>query len=136
MNCRVVPLAIDGVEGVTAIDTSFADVTVSVVLPMIVPDFAEMSVVPVATPVACPVDEIVAAAGVADSHVTMLERFFVVLSLKVPVATNCCWAPTAIEGAGGVTAIETSFGAEVELPQPTAASDPTKATAIHARTSI
>jgi hypothetical protein len=131
----VLPLAIDGIEGITAIDTNFAAVTVSVVLPMIVPCVAEMTVLPGATPVACPEDEIVAAAGVADIHVTVLETFFVVLSLKVPVATNCCWAPTAIEGEGGVTAIETSVGVDVEPPQPTAVNEPMNETAKHVRTS-
>jgi hypothetical protein len=32
----------------------------------------------------------------------------VVLSVKVPVAENCCWAPSAIDTFAGVTAIETS----------------------------
>ena len=36
MNCWLVPLAIDGVVGVTAIETSIAPVTVSVVLPVTV----------------------------------------------------------------------------------------------------
>jgi hypothetical protein len=108
---------------------------VSVVLPVIAPCIAEMTVLPGATPVACPEDEIVAAAGVADIQITVLETSFVVLSLKVPVATNCCWAPTAIEGEGGVTAIETRFGLEVEPPQPAAVNDPRNETATHVRTS-
>jgi hypothetical protein len=40
VNCCVLPLAIEGVAGVTAIDTSVAAVTVSVVLPETVPEVA------------------------------------------------------------------------------------------------
>ena len=40
VNCSVLPLAIDGFAGVTAIDTSVGGVTVSVVLPETVPDVA------------------------------------------------------------------------------------------------
>jgi hypothetical protein len=92
-NCCCVPLAIDGVAGVTAIDTSVAAVTVSVVLPLIAPLVAEMTVVPSATALARPAVpaalEIVAVAVVADAHVTVAVRLCVVASLYVPVATNC-----------------------------------------------
>jgi hypothetical protein len=40
VNCWVLPLAIDGFAGVTAIDTSVAAVTVNVVLPETVPEVA------------------------------------------------------------------------------------------------
>ena len=40
LNCCVLPLVIDGFTGVTAIDTSVAAVTVSVVLPESVPELA------------------------------------------------------------------------------------------------
>ena len=40
VNCRVLPLVIEGFTGVTAIDTSVAGVTVSVVLPETVPEVA------------------------------------------------------------------------------------------------
>src|ERR1700690_3155510 len=55
-NCCCVPLAIVGVAGVTAIDTSLAAVPVSVVLPLTAPLAAEMTVVPAATLVARPAD--------------------------------------------------------------------------------
>ena len=114
-NCCVVPLAIDGVAGVTAIDTSVAAVTVSVVLPLMAPLAAEMTVVPAATLVASPTEpaafEIVAVAVVADAHVAVAVRFCVVASLYVPVATNCCVVPFAIDGVAGVTAIDTSVAA-------------------------
>lgn len=53
MNCCVAPGAIEDVAGVTAIDTSGL-MTVKVVVPTIVPDVAEMLLVPAATPVARP----------------------------------------------------------------------------------
>ncbi len=40
VNCCVVPLGIEGLVGVTAIDTSVAAVTVSVVEPVTLPDVA------------------------------------------------------------------------------------------------
>jgi len=40
VNCCVVPLAIEGLAGVTAIDTSVADVTVKIVEPMTPPETA------------------------------------------------------------------------------------------------
>ena len=89
----MVPFAIDGVAGVTAIDTSVAAVTVRVVLPLIAPLVAEMTVVPAATLVARPAEpaafEMVAVAAVAEAQVTMAVRFCVVPSPYVPVATNC-----------------------------------------------
>src|SRR5256885_1245698 len=47
-NCTVVPFAIDGVLGVTPIDTSVAAVTVTVVEALTAPSAALTSVVPVA----------------------------------------------------------------------------------------
>jgi hypothetical protein len=40
VNCCVLPLAIDGLAGVTAIDTSVAAVTVNIVLPETLPEVA------------------------------------------------------------------------------------------------
>ena len=84
-NCCFVPLAIDGVAGVTAIEVRVAAVTVRVVLPTTVPLVAEMSVVPTATLLASPREalafEIVAVADVADAQVTVLVRSCVVASV-------------------------------------------------------
>ena len=79
-NCWLVPLAIDGAPGVTAIETRVAPVTVSVVLPLIVPSAAEMTEDPAAAAVASPVAEIVAVAVVADAHVTVAVRSLTVAS--------------------------------------------------------
>jgi len=111
VNCCVRPAAIEGFAGVTAMDTSVADVTVKVVEPEIAPDVAFIKEVPAATPVAKPPAVMVAVAGVAELHVTLAVRFCVVLLLNVPVAVNCCVRPAAIEGFAGVTAMDTSVGA-------------------------
>ena len=83
-NCCVVPFAIVGAPGVTAIETSVAVVTVSVVCPTIVPLVAEITDVPPATPVARPAAVIVAVAAVADAQVAVAVRSFVVV-----VADRC-----------------------------------------------
>ena len=108
-------MAIDGVAGVTAIETSFAGVTVSVVLPLIAPIAAEIWSCPVARAEARPFEsvafETVATVAVADAQVTLSETSCVVASSKKPVAMNCCWVPLAIDGTAGVTAIETRVAA-------------------------
>ena len=97
MNCCVIPLAIDGFAGVTAMDCSVGAVTVSNVEPTTDPEVALMVLVPAATPVANPPVPILAVAVVPDPHVTDDVRFCVLLSLKVPVAVNCCVIPFAID---------------------------------------
>ena len=114
VNCWFVPLAIDGVAGVTEMDMRTGGaVTVSVVMPLMEPLVAEMTVVPIATAVATPAEEIVAVAVVAEAQVTVGETSFVVPSLKVPVAENCCVPPVPIDGLLGATAIETSVAVGV-----------------------
>jgi hypothetical protein len=98
-----------GFAGVTPMETR--DTTVRVVVPETVPLVAVMVLVPPATPVANPPVEIVAVAVVPDDQVTDELRSFVVLSLYVPVAVNCCVAPTVMEGFLGVTAMELSVAA-------------------------
>lgn len=46
VNCWVRPSAVDGLAGVTVIDTSAGGVTVSVTAPMMAPDVAVMVVLP------------------------------------------------------------------------------------------
>ena len=89
-NCCVAPFAIDGLTGVTAIDTSVAAVTVSTSTGEVTPDSAAvMLLVPTPTPLASPPLVIVAVESVAEFHVTVLVMFCVELSLNVPVAVNC-----------------------------------------------
>ena len=54
MNCFVVPFAIEGFAGVTAIDTSVAEVTVSKVDPLTLPEVAIIVLDPAAFAVAIP----------------------------------------------------------------------------------
>ena len=100
----------EGVAGLTTIETSAAGVTVSFVVPEMEPEVAVMVVVPVPALVAkpwVPVALLTVATGVLEElHCTELVRFWVLPSLKVPVAANCCLVPNAIEGLAGVTAIE------------------------------
>ena len=71
-NCCVVPLPIDGLAGVTAIDTNTAAPTVRVVLPVTTPDVALIWEVPWATPVASPPTVIVATALFDETQVAEL----------------------------------------------------------------
>src|SRR2546422_11648394 len=79
---------------------------------------------PAATDVANPCDPaalLIVATPVADElQVTWVVRSCVVLSLKVPVAVNCCFVPFAMLGFVGVTAIEVRVAAvtvSVVLPE-------------------
>jgi hypothetical protein len=100
----VVPTAKEGLAGVTAIEVNNAGVTVRFVDPEIVPEVAEIDVLPATFPVASPPVEIVAVPVVEEFQVTLLVRFCVLPSEYVPVAVYCCVAPTVIEAFPGVTA--------------------------------
>jgi hypothetical protein len=108
VNCGAIPLATLGLAGVTAIETSAAPVTVSVVFPVTVPEVAEIVVVPAATVVARPPAAIVAVVVLDDAQVAVAVRSCVEPSVSVPVAVNCCVSPLATLGLSGVTAMETS----------------------------
>jgi hypothetical protein len=114
VNCFVVPFVIEGLAGVTAIDTSVGAVTVNSVVPSTAPEAASILLIPVATPVANPPAVIVTTPVVCEVHVAVLVKFCVELSEKVPVAVNCSVVPFAIEGFAGVTATDTSV-AEVTV---------------------
>ena len=71
VNCSVVPFAIDGLPGVTAIDTSVAAVTVSVTGGLVTPpSVAVICDVPTPIPVANPAALTVATEAVPEFHVT------------------------------------------------------------------
>lgn len=99
----------DGFAGVTAIEVNVT-ATANTVAPLTVPEVAVIVVVPAATPVASPAVLIVATAAADELQVAELVRFWVLPSLKVPVAVNCWVAPLEIDGFAGVTAIELSVG--------------------------
>ena len=104
-------MAIDGFAGVTAIDCNVAAVTVNNVEPTTDPNVALMVLVPIAAAVAKPPLAMVAVAVVPDAQVTEAVTFFVLLSVYVPVAVNCCVRPLAIDGLAGVTAMDCSVAA-------------------------
>ena len=81
VNCCVLPAATDGSAGVTAMDTSVAAVTVSVVLPTMLPLVAEIVLVPAFSADAKPALVIVAVVSVPEAHVTLPVRFCVELSV-------------------------------------------------------
>ena len=74
VNCCVVPLAIDGSAGVTAIDCSVAEVTVTVVDPVTLPLVAVMVAEPGATPVTRPPLETVATEASDVVHPTVVVK--------------------------------------------------------------
>jgi hypothetical protein len=115
VNCWVLPLATDGLGGVRAMDSSVAAVTVRPVEPVLPDSAAEMVVVPTARAVARPFEpaasETVAVLTSEDDQVTWSVMSCVVPSAYVPVAVNCWVVPLAMEGSGGVTAMDWSVAA-------------------------
>jgi len=101
----------DGVAGVTASDTRDAGVTVRIVLPATAPRAAPMDVVPVARLCARPAGAVVWMLAIdvfEDVQLTCKEISCVPPSLYVPVAVNCCLAPSGMDGFAGVTRIDWS----------------------------
>ena len=89
------------------IDVSLALETVRPVEPVIAPRIAEILVVPVTLLVTNPALFIAATAAFEELQPTDAVMSCVLLSLKVPVATNCFEAPIGMMEFAGVTAIET-----------------------------
>lgn len=92
-NCCVDPYVTLGVDGVTAIETKAAALTVNPVFPEIPPNVAVMVGVPVVKVLSSPFDPltllIVATPVLEEVHVTCVVNICVVESVYVPVATNC-----------------------------------------------
>ena len=103
---------IDGSAGVTAMDTSVAEVIVSVVEPLMAPFVAVIVLVPVVALEARPLEPLVllilATDLVEELHVTDVVRSCVVASVYVPVAVNCSVVPSAIAGFAGVISMDWS----------------------------
>lgn len=112
--CTVNPLGTDCVVGVTAIETSRAEVTARVVEPAM-PDpgsVALIVVVPVPSAVASPrvaaAFDTDATEPLEEAHVTLAVTSWVVAFVYVPMAVNCVVVPSGMDGSAGVTAIDTS----------------------------
>jgi len=86
-NCWVVPAAIAGFAGVTAMDITVAESRG--VEPETPPKVALIVLVPAATAVATPLEAIVTAAVLDESQVATAVRSWVALFDKTPVALNC-----------------------------------------------
>ncbi len=98
-----------GMAGVMSMACRAAGVTVRVVAPVIPDNVALMVVEPVAADVARPSpDPMNAMAGSDELHATCSVRSWTVLSVKIPVAVNCLFVPSAMLGLVGVTWIDTS----------------------------
>jgi hypothetical protein len=106
VNGCVAPIDTDAEPGDTAIETKAAAETVRLVEPAIEPEVALMIVVPILPLVAFPVAPMMATLVVAEAHVAVLVKSWVLPSEKVPVAVNCWLVPSAMEGLLGVTVIE------------------------------
>jgi hypothetical protein len=119
VNCFVVPNGISGIAGVTAIETSAAGLTLSVVVPETVPAVALTPVLPTATLLATPCPLTVAMAEFAVSQATAVVKSKVPPSLYVPVALSGSVVPRAKPAFAGVMANETSAaGRTVRVADP------------------
>jgi hypothetical protein len=85
-NCRLVPRAMEGFWGETAIETRVAGVTVSVVDPVMDPEAAVTVVLPIESADATPWLFIVATLGFVVVQVAVVVKSWVLPSLYEPVA--------------------------------------------------
>lgn len=81
---------------------------VSTLDPLTDPELAEIIVWPTDALLALPVLVIVATVGFDDVQVATLVTSCTVPSVNVPLAANCCAAPSRIVGLAGLTATDTS----------------------------
>jgi hypothetical protein len=99
----------EGFVGVTTIEVSTADVTVTAVVPDTPARVALIVALPAALPITRPwlgaVLLTAATDGAEEAQVTNDVRFWVVPSEKSPVAMSCSLVPLAIEEFGGVIVI-------------------------------
>jgi|CZKY01.1.fsa_nt_gi hypothetical protein len=110
-NARFEFTAKPALAGVTVIDCSVAELTISSAEPLIPPNVAEIVAVapPGATPVATPMLPAVllmVATALLLAHTTSCVMFCVVPSLKVPIAAKVCVVSGAIVVLEGPTAID------------------------------
>jgi hypothetical protein len=94
--------------GVTAIEISVAELTVSEVEAVTPSSVALILATPGATALATPTDAIVATPTLSDAHVTSLVMICVLESLNVPVAVNEELVAGAMMRPTGVTEIDSS----------------------------
>ena len=110
-NCWVAPGTIEALPGLTLIATSTAGVTSICELPLIPDIVATTVVLPGLMPVTTPLDVMLATVASIELHAAAPVMFWLLPSVKTPVAVNCWLVPEAIEGLWGVTATATSAAA-------------------------
>jgi hypothetical protein len=111
VNWWAVPSAMDGIAGLTAMETRCAGTTVNVLVSLNAPTVAVMVVEPAATVVAKPEPLIVAAAVDEEAQLTPLDKSWLLPSLYVAVAVNCTLMPMPRVRSPGVTVMDTTLGA-------------------------
>src|SRR5437763_9831452 len=107
VNCCCVPKGIEAADGVNAMEARAAGVTVTAAEPVIPPNVAEIVALPMPALLPSPALSIVATADASEAQVLDAVKSLVLLSVKVPVAVNCCFVPRGNTGLAGVTAMET-----------------------------
>jgi len=112
--------------GVTAIETSVAELTVKGAEPVIPLSEALMFAVPGETPVTRLTDPTLATAGLSEAQVASRVMFCVLESLNVPVAANDNFVPGAMVRPTGVTEMATRL-ALLTVSVTDAPTDPTVA---------
>jgi len=108
VNCSVPRTVAVGATGVIATETRVPLPIVSVVVPVIPDEEAEMVTDPVFFPLAIPLERIEAILGFDDFQVIPLRFDETLPSLKVPVAVNLIDVRFEIRGFAGETVIETN----------------------------
>ena len=101
ISCWVAPFTIDGLEGDIAIEVRLVPEIAIVAEALTEPDVAVTVAVPFVIAFTTPVLLNPTVADEAD-HETLLVKFCVVPSLKVPVAINCLVLPMVKDGLDGV----------------------------------
>jgi hypothetical protein len=90
VNCNEVPLGTIAAEGVTVIESKDVAASIIIVEAETPPAFAVMIAVPeLASAVARPPAAICAIERLLDPQTTLEVMFWIVLSVKVPMAVNC-----------------------------------------------
>jgi hypothetical protein len=123
VSCCVPPTATEAVGGVTASDTTVGAVPITVIIELAtLPEMVAVIVAdPVDTAVTSPFFTVATAVFELD-QVAMAFMLTVVPSLNLPVAFNCCVAPTASGTADGLIETDTkdfvSVGVGLELEDP------------------
>jgi len=107
VSCLTIPTPESAGLGVIEIDSRTAGVTLNVVLPATDPDIAVMTAEPCNKLWTSPEPAVtVAMLGLSEVQLTLAVRSAVLVSLKVPVAVNCCVSPFGMPGESGVTVMD------------------------------